>query len=71
MVKRQKVESYIEKLYCDKCGREMKPTGLCYSTYPEQYEYRCECGQMRCSTKRFPQIVYETVPGSAEEVVDE
>lgn len=32
---------YIEVPICDKCGAELKPTGVCLTTYPAQYPYKC------------------------------
>ena len=30
------------------CDGELKPTGICYYTYPAQYEYKCEkCGEIK------------------------
>ena len=42
MIKKRYVKKiYIEEAYCDKCGSIMKPTGVVYSTFPEQYPYKC------------------------------
>lgn len=32
---------YIEVPICDKCGAELKPTGMCLTSYPAQYPYKC------------------------------
>lgn len=32
---------YIEEAYCDKCGTIMESTGVCLTSYPAQYPYRC------------------------------
>ena len=32
---------YIEVAICDKCGAELRPSGISYCTYPSQKEYIC------------------------------
>lgn len=32
---------YMEVAYCDKCGAELRPTGVCLTTYPAKYPYQC------------------------------
>ena len=32
---------YIEVAICDKCGAELRPTGMCLTSYPAQYPYKC------------------------------
>lgn len=39
--KRYVKKAYILEAICDKCGSKMESTGMVYSTYPEQYPYRC------------------------------
>lgn len=34
-------KAYILEAFCDKCGSKMESAGMVYSTYPEQYPYRC------------------------------
>lgn len=49
MLKRRKIKTmYITEAICDKCGAELRPTGICYCTYPNQHEYICtnkECSE--------------------------
>jgi tRNA(Ile2) C34 agmatinyltransferase TiaS len=30
-----------ERLYCDRCGGEMRSTGIAYTSYPPSYEHKC------------------------------
>lgn len=41
MVKEVEVKVFEERLYCDKCGAEMKHGGLVLCSYPPQYPYIC------------------------------
>ena len=42
MIKRKYIKhTYIEVPYCDKCGAEMRHTGIVLSSYPAQYPYAC------------------------------
>lgn len=46
MVKKFKTKTFIERLYCDKCGTEMQWTGVCLTSYPAQYPHKCpNCGE--------------------------
>ena len=36
-----------KKIECPECGKEMNETGVCFLTFPPQYEYECS----ECSTK--------------------
>lgn len=50
MVKKRYIKRmYIEVAYCDKCGAELRPTGVSYCTYPSQDEYICT--NKECSKK--------------------
>lgn len=43
MIKKYKVKNiYITKVFCDKCGEELIPTGMCFTTYPAQYPFKCK-----------------------------
>lgn len=60
MVKRIEVVPYIEQLYCDKCGAEMKINDSVLMTYPPQYGYTCpSCDNCETSIKCFPSVEYE------------
>lgn len=42
MLKKRKVKSiYITQAICDKCGGELISTGICLTSYPAQYPYKC------------------------------
>ena len=41
VTKRYVKKAYMLEAFCDKCGSRMVSTGMVYSTYPEQYPYRC------------------------------
>lgn len=42
MLKKKYVKRmYIEIPYCDKCGAEMRHTGVVLTSYPAQYPYAC------------------------------
>ena len=42
MLKRKYIKrAYVEVPYCDKCGAEMRYTGIVLDTYPQQYPYTC------------------------------
>lgn len=42
MLKRRYIKrAYIEIPYCDKCGAEMRHTGMVLTSYPAQYPYAC------------------------------
>lgn len=32
---------YVEIAICDKCGAELRSTGICLNTYPAKYPYEC------------------------------
>lgn len=65
MIKKVEVKTFAEKLYCDKCGEEMKlnEMGLVtYLTYPMQYPYQCpNCGHEETTSVQYPHIYYEVV----------
>jgi hypothetical protein len=48
---------YIERLFCDKCGKEMRIEPYVLMTFPEQYVYICDCGHKENSTTKFPNPV--------------
>jgi hypothetical protein len=41
VTKRYVKKAYVLEAFCDKCGSKMVSTGMVYSTYPEQYPFRC------------------------------
>ena len=47
MLKKRYVKRmYIEVAICDKCGAELRPTGICLNTFPARYPY--ECSNPKC-----------------------
>lgn len=46
MLKKKKIKAiYIKEGICDVCGGHMISTGVCLTSYPAQYPYKCEkCG---------------------------
>ena len=62
MVKKTEVRTYINRLYCDKCGTEMETSPVVLTTYPPQYQYKCpKCGECTVSTNSYPYIEYENL----------
>lgn len=59
MVKQHEVKTYIERLYCDKCGAEMEcVTRQCAPAY----RYVCpDCGAQVTMYEYYPQEVKEEV----------
>lgn len=42
MLKKRKVKAiYVKEAICDKCGSELVSTGMCLTSYPAQYPYKC------------------------------
>lgn len=61
-VKEVKVEPYMLLGYCDKCGGEMRPTGVVFTTYPAIYQYKCsECGHIDESNENLNVVYYKHV----------
>lgn len=62
MVKEVEIKVFEERLYCDKCGAEMKHNGLILCSDPLQYPHVCpSCGWDIISTTKYPNIVYKPV----------
>ena len=66
-VKCQKVETYVEKLFCPICDVEMKQDDLVYTSYPAKYCYFCpKCGNIEYSTIKYPNISYKEAKKNAK-----
>ena len=39
MIEKKEAKTYIVRLYCNKCGNEMKSTGVVLTSYTAQYPY--------------------------------
>ena len=60
MVKSNEVKTYIEKLYCDNCGKEMIMSDMVLLSYPTQYIYKCpKCEIEITSEIQYPLTRYE------------
>jgi len=63
MEKRIEVATYMVKLICDKCEGEMKPTGLCLTSFPPKYPHECQnCKNViNISGKTYPHTEYSEI----------
>ena len=62
MIKEDKVEVFQQRLYCDKCGTEMKFTGMALTTYPMQYPHKCPiCGYRENAHCVYPDVVFRRI----------
>lgn len=64
MIKEFKVDTFIERLYCDHCGTEMKSddSGIVLLTSPPLYPYVCSgCGETTNKNNKYPQTVYKEI----------
>ena len=62
MVKKTEVKTFINRIYCDKCGTEMRTSPVLLTTYPPQYQYECpKCGELLTSTVCYPCTEYDEV----------
>ena len=63
MIKRNIVETYMERLYCDDCNEEMLPSGVVLASNPPQYPHVCKrCGKTEnVIDKKFPNIEYKEI----------
>ncbi len=42
MIKKRKIiKAYVKQAICDKCGAEMRHTGMVLASHPAQYPYKC------------------------------
>ena len=61
MIRKQKVHTYIEQLYCDSCNTLMEQEPYVLTSDPPQYVYKCpKCGAQITTTQSYPRTVYET-----------
>ena len=59
MIKSKEVKTFLEKLYCDECQEEMKPTGRELLSYPPQYPHICFNGHETNLLSIYPKITYK------------
>lgn len=79
--KRFFMKPFIDKNECPECGGEMKATGITYTTYPSQHEFKCEkCGKIIVKTDYdltdnenniVENIVEETLGDTLEEIIED
>lgn len=56
MIKRYKVQTYIDRLFCVDCKEEMKYE----SNFGKEYKYHCpNCMKIETKTELYPKLVYE------------
>ena len=62
MIQEVKVETYLEKIICDRCKEgEMLPTGNnMYLTEPPKFEHMCnKCNNIEIYQEKYPTIKYK------------
>jgi len=71
MIRRKRCDTYVYRLWCDKCGSEMRPSGEMLTSSPPQFPHACtneDCDHTEISVNRSYPIV-DTVEVH-EEVLD-
>lgn len=62
MIKEKEVKCVMKRLYCDKCGTEMRVQGFVFASYPPQYPYECpQCGYQETAFVSYSRIDYVEV----------
>jgi len=62
MIKEKEVKCVMKRLYCDKCGTEMRIQGFVFASDPPQYPYECpQCGYKETASDSYPRIDYVEV----------
>ena len=62
MIKKTEVRTFINRVYCDECGAEMKVSPVVLDSFPPQYQYICpECGECLTLNVYYPCTEYEEV----------
>lgn len=65
MIKKVEVKTFVERLYCDECGEEMKfhEMGLMVGlTCPIPYVYQCpNCDHREATNVLYPQVSYKAI----------
>lgn len=60
MIRETPITCSVQRLYCDDCGEEMKPTGKALLKYPMQYPHKCqECGKEIVVANIYPLQTYK------------
>lgn len=54
-----KMDTYLEKAFCQECNMELQSAEYSLPTYPIKYVYFCpECKKEYRSTTRYPKVIY-------------
>lgn len=63
MERRTEVKTFKVTLGCDRCGGEMRPTGVAIMSSPPQYPHECgKCGDTQnIIDKQYPYVAYEAI----------
>ncbi len=56
-IKAEPVTTRLLRLYCDKCGKELRHSQLLLSS-PPKYKYECTCGNVELLTTGYPSVRY-------------
>lgn len=67
MIKKNRVNSYELRYYCDKCGKEVMFTGMVNLSNPVKYKHACVCGETYYLNAQYPTIDFEMVDMKKEE----
>ena len=55
IIEYRNLRNIVHRLYCDDCEKEMYFTGQVYTTYPEEYVYKCPiCNNLKSVHKFYP-----------------
>ena len=59
MIKEVRMNTYYQRLFCDKCEIEMTQTDRVWMMDPPKFKYECsKCGATLESTVNYPAIAY-------------
>lgn len=62
MLDKKEVKTYIVRLYCNNCEREMESTGAASLSSPIQFHYECpNCGWKTTETELYPKVEYQEI----------
>lgn len=63
MIKKAKVETYVERLWCGACDKELTKSMTVLCTYPAKYQYFCKtCDYSEISIENYPKTIYKEIP---------
>ena len=63
MIRRKRADTYVYRLYCDKCETEMQADGGQLTSNPGRFVHKCpQCGHTESILgKRYPMIDYREI----------